>query len=68
MKVKFIYESQLCWRTERVVDVQDNVSHSDIQKMFPRVLDVKYDNETCSYNVIGDGHIYTDSEMLAYTE
>ena len=68
MKVKFVYESQLCWITERTIEVNENVSHSEIKDMFQDVLNVPYNKYECSYEVVGNGHIFNDHEMLAYTE
>lgn len=68
MIVKFIYESDLCWRTTRDIEVQDNVSEEDIETMFPYVLNVPYNKYDCSYEVVGIGKIVSLAQMLAYTE
>jgi hypothetical protein len=68
MQVKFVYDSDLCWHTEKVETVQDNVSHTDIQAMFPIVLGVTYNKNDCYYEAIDGQHIFTDSEILAYSD
>ena len=68
MKVKLTFESSLSWTTNQVREVQDNVSEEDIEAMFPYILNVPYNKYNCSYEVVGDGKIYTLSQMLAYTE
>ena len=67
MKVKFVFESELSWITERIITVQDNVSEEDIEAMFPLVLNVPYNKNSCTYEAI-DGHIFTESEVLGYTD
>jgi hypothetical protein len=67
MKVKLTFESELSWYTEKIIEVQDNISESDVEAMFPIVLGVKYNKHDCSYESI-DGHIYSRDEILAYTD
>ena len=68
MKVKFKFESDLSWTTQQIIEVQDNVTEEDIEAMFPIVLNVKYTSRNCSYEVVGDGHIYTVEETLKFSE
>ena len=68
MKVKLTFESDLSWTTNKVIDVQDNVSEEDIESMFSLVLNVPYNEHDCMYEVVGEGKIVSLSEMLAYTE
>ena len=68
MKVKLTFESDLSWTTNQVVEVQDNVSEEDVESMFPIVLNVPYNERNCTYEVIGEGKIYTLQETLNYTE
>jgi len=68
MKVKFTFESDLSWTTEKIIEVQDNVSEEDIEAMFPIILNVPYDKNNCFYEVVGKGHIYSLEEIMSYTE
>lgn len=67
MKVKLTFDSDLSWTTEKIIEVQDNVSEEDIEAMFPLVLNVEYNKRDCSYEAL-DGHIYTMKEVYSYTE
>lgn len=67
MKVKLMFDSDLCWHTEKIIDVQDIISERDIESMFPAELGVLYNDNDCRYEAI-DGHIFSENEMLAYTE
>ncbi|MDF2950460.1 MAG: hypothetical protein K0S18_43 [Anaerocolumna sp.] len=66
MKVKFIFDAQFYSYMEEIVDLQDNLSESDIKAMFPIVLGIEY-NDNCSFEAI-NGKIVCDEEVLAYTE
>ena len=68
MKVKLTFESDLSWTTEKIIEVQDNVSEEDIEAMFPIVLNVPYNKDNCFYEVVGKGHIYSLEEIMSYTE
>ena len=64
MHVKFSYNpiDKYNASKERTLEVQSNMSDSDIQSMFSFVLGVPYNEEECEYEII------TDEEMFAYTE
>lgn len=65
MKVKFEFDAS--WHMERIIEVKDNISKSEIEDMFPCALGVKYDKNTCKYSAV-TGKIYSKDEILAYTE
>lgn len=67
MKVKFMFDSDLCWHTENIVELQDNLLEEDVEAMFPVVLNVPYNKNDCRYVAI-DGHIFSTEEIMAYTE
>ena len=46
MKVKLVFDAQFCGRMESVVDVPDDATEEDIQKLFPSELGLEYD-ENC---------------------
>jgi hypothetical protein len=66
MRIKLVYESNLCWVTSRIVEVQSNISDEDIKALFELNLGVKYDDNTCYWVVLDE--TVTEKEMLAYTE
>jgi len=68
MKLKLTFKSDLSQTTEKVIEVQNNVSEEDIEAMFPTVLNVLYNKNNCTYEVVGNGHIYKIEEILNYTE
>jgi hypothetical protein len=67
MKIKLMYDSDLSWHTEKIISVQDNISESDIESMFRLELGIPYNKYDCRYEAI-DGHIFSQDEVLAYSE
>jgi len=55
MKVKLTFESDLSWTTEKVINVQSNVSDEDIKVMFSIAIGIPYNEEYCSYEIIQEG-------------
>ena len=66
LKLRLIFESDLCWTNSRKVEVQSNVSEEDIKALFKIKLGIDYDEKTCRWEVIDDEVSLDD--MLAYTE
>ena len=51
MIVKLIFDAQFCGHIEEEVLMPDSATKDDIKAMFPKCLDIAYD-ENCTYEIL----------------